>query len=507
MPDRVFQQLNKQREKQELELYANPRNLTAGTLKQKDSYKVAKGLRFTVHGRGGMSEDADARLTDSQFMFSRAVAAMGLPVSSHMSEAKTFDEAWQYIEAFDRDRHDLGYGTDGVVIKIDDITLQQKLGTTSKSPRWCIAFKFAAEQVETVLREVQAQVGKTGKITPRAVMDSVFVAGTTVTHATLHNYGEARRKDIHLGDTVVIEKAGEIIPQIVAALPDRRPADAKPLQPPTHCPACGTAVVIESDSGDEEGKETARYCPNPDCSAQLRERLIHFAGRNQMDIDALGEKTIDQLLEAGLIPQLPDIYTLKNHREALIALDRMADKKVDKLLEGIEASKGRGLARVLAGLSIRHIGRTASRSISKAFHTLDDLQQASAEDLEAIDDIGPITAASLHQFIHSDKGRDTLEALRTAGVEMHEPQSESIAADADTSWAGKTIVLTGTLHDYTRSELKDLLETMGAKVTGSVSKSTDLLIAGESAGSKLKKAQDLNIEIWYEDRLKAELQG
>ena len=532
MPLDIFNGINQRREAAGLDLFANPRNATAGTLKQKDPAKVSRGLRFLGHGRGELSPDADDAFTASHHGFLTAIAGLGLPTSPATRTVDTFDDAWAFIQRFDADRRDLPYATDGVVIKVDRYPLQQQLGHTSKSPRWCIAFKFPADRVETLLLDVVPQVGKTGKITPRAVMRPVLVAGTTVTHATLHNYGEVARKDLRLNDTVILEKAGEIIPQVLGPVLPKRPADAAPIDPPTTCPACDTAVTIEHDAApnnlppDSDAdpaacvvaapaspetpapKETARYCPSPDCPAQFRERLAHFVGRRQMDIDALGEKTIHQLADAGLVTHLADLFTLFQHRDALLALDRMGEKKVDNLLAGIEAAKTRPLSRVLAGLAIRHVGNTASRALTRHFPTLPGLLDASPDDLEAVPDIGPITAASLHTFLHSDAGQHLLQQLQSHGLTLTEPTPPGLtpsglvaSATSESPLQGKTIVLTGTLKNFTRDDLKQQLESLGAKVTSAVSKNTDLLIAGDAAGSKLKKARDLSVEVWDEAAL------
>ncbi|MEM9882329.1 MAG: NAD-dependent DNA ligase LigA [Planctomycetota bacterium] len=533
LPNDTFLKLNDRREADGLERFANPRNATAGTLKQKDPAKVLPGLRFFAHGRGQAPDD----FADNHDTYLNNLQTLGLPTNPHSRVVDTFDDAWSFIASFEATRRTLDYATDGVVIKLNRYALQDQLGATSKAPRWCIAYKYAAERAETVLEAIEWQVGKTGKLTPRARMTPVFLAGTTVQHASLHNFGEVLRKDLRLGDTVVVEKAGEIIPQVIEAIIEKRPKNAPAPEAPDRCPICGTPVQIEYDSrriqelevhqrnverekakAEKQGRdpepipepkplgpldETARYCPNPHCPAQLRERLTHFVGRGQMDIDALGEKTIHQLADAGLLTRLGDIFRLHEHRDGLLALERMAEKKVENLLAGVEDSKSRGLARVLAGLTVRHVGSTAARTFAQAFGSADALQQASLEDLEALDDIGPVTAKSLHDFLQSDTGRDTLDELRNAGVDLTGPRATPTAqAEAnDSPFGGKTIVLTGTLEAFTRPDLKARLEALGAKVTGSVSKNTDVVIAGESAGSKLTKARSLGVEVWDETKL------
>ncbi|MEM9420331.1 MAG: NAD-dependent DNA ligase LigA [Planctomycetota bacterium] len=539
LPNETFLQLNKLREANGEETYANPRNTTAGTLKQKDPTKVIPGLRFFAHGRGFIS-GKDNYHTHKEFL--NALKGFGLPTnpetfvpSSPPGTPEYLSEIWRHIQTFDEKRHTLPYATDGMVIKFNRYDVQDKLGTRSKSPRWCIAYKYAAEQAQTVLEAVEWQVGKTGKLTPRATMAPVFLAGTTVTHASLHNFGEMLRKDIRVGDTVVIEKAGEIIPQVVRVVLEKRPEGTQPPTAPDRCPECGTPVQIEMDSRRvqehevyqrkverEKAKaeklaakpkhieppeplgpldETARYCPNPECPAQVRERLIHFVGRNQMDIDALGEKTIHQLADAGLLTNLGDIFRLHEKRDDILALERMAEKKVDNLLQGIEDAKGRGLARVLAGLTIRHVGNNGSRIFARAFGNIDALLAAELEQLEALEDVGPITAQSLHDFLNSEAGQRVIDELKQAGVDLTEEQPAVAAPSEDSPFAGKKIVLTGTLEHFKRNDLKAKLETLGAKVSGSVSKNTDLLIAGESAGSKLTKAESLGVEVWNEAQL------
>ncbi len=497
MPDEVFRRVNQQREADGLELFMNPRNSTAGSLKQKDPAKVVRGLRFFAHGPGEV-EPNDWFETHGQLL--EAFRAFGLPTNPGIETVQGLDAAWDYVQRFDQDRKELGYATDGVVLKVNRFDLQQRLGATSKAPRWCIAFKFPAERATTVLRDVEPQVGKTGKITPRAVMDPVVVAGTTVRHASLHNYGEVARKDVRLGDTVVIEKAGEIIPQVIEPVLAERPKNARHVEPPVECPVCGTPVLVETESDEDNAKETGRYCPNPDCPAQLRERLIHFASRNQMDIDALGEKTVHQLVDAGLLGRIGDIFRLHERRDDLLGLERMGEKKVDNLLAGIEDAKSRGLARVLASLTIRQVGSSAGKALAQRFGSIDELLDADAEAIAEVEDIGPITAVSVRQFLDSDAGQRVIDELRDAGVGLTE-ETASPPTDVDSPLAGKTVVLTGTLERFTRPELSEKLEALGANVTGSVSKKTDLLIAGQRAGSKLTKAEKLGVEVWDEAKL------
>lgn len=488
MPEDEFQRINDDRRNKDLEPFANPRNATAGSLKSLDPKVVAdRKLRFFAHGRG----EVDPMPFEHYSTLINAYRTWGLPTNEHTTTAVRFDEIWQFIETFEQRRPDLGYGTDGVVIKVDDFSQQEQLGYTSKAPRWCIAYKYAAEQARTQLQRVDWQVGKTGRITPRATMEPVFLAGSTVSHATLHNADEIERLDLHHGDTVIIEKAGEVIPQVVRVVQDERPKNANPVQPPEKCPSCGEQLVRLEDEVDIR-------CINPECPAQLREKLIWFVGRNQMDIDGLGEKVIDQLLDAKLVKSFGDLYALANHRDELLQLERMGEKKVDNLLQGIKDSKSRGLARVLAGLGIRHVGSRAAQVLASHFGNIDAMLQTNEETLSKINEIGPVTAQSIHQFLHSDSGEHVIRELRDANVDLTEQQ---IASQSESPFTGKTIVITGSLENHERKDLSDRLEKLGAKVTSSVSSKTDVVIVGGSPGSKLRKAQDLNIETWDEQQL------
>lgn len=492
IPDDEFVRINEQREEAGEERYANPRNLTAGTLKQLDARLVAeRRMLFFAHGLGELEPDAFSLYSD----YLNSIREWGLPTNPLTQQCTTIDDVWQAIEAFDTKRRDLTYGVDGVVVKVNSRSQQASLGVRSKSPRWCIAYKYAAEQATTKLIDVTWQVGKTGRLTPRATMEPVFLAGTTVQHATLHNYDEIQRKDIHVGDTVVIEKAGEIIPQVIEVKTDLRDKSSSLIEPPHICPSCETPVIKIDEEVDYR-------CQNPECPAQLRERLIWFSGRDQMDIDGLGEKMIHQLADADLIASFGDIFSLKQHRDKLLELERMGEKKVDNLLASIETAKGRGLRRVLAGLGIRHIGSGGSKALSQHFGNIDDLLAANEETLADIPDIGPITAQSVFEFFHCEAGHHVIDELKEAGLDLTEPQVAVVDAAAfDSPFAGKTVVITGTLEKFGRKELAVQLESLGAKVSGSISAKTDILIAGEKAGSKLDKAQKLGIEIWDEEKL------
>ncbi len=584
IPLSAFQRINQEREAAGDDPFMNPRNACAGTLKNLDPKVAAsRDLGLIAHGKGEIS-DPDFAATHTDLL--SKLADLGIPTSPHTTAATTPEQILGAINAFDKQRHTLDYATDGMVVRVDSFAQQDHLGATSKSPRWCIAYKYAAQRAQTVLLDVQHQVGKTGKITPRAVMEPVLLAGTTVQHATLHNYGTIRKKDIRLADTLEIEKAGEIIPYVIRVVEERRPKGARKIKAPDRCPLCDGPVELEYDQrrleeidawpklparletkrnslakaiSDATKKgadpdqdqtaqarrreineleariaagqpapiapedETARLCVNPECPAQIREKLIWFAARTQMDIDGLGESTIDQIratyLPAGDprraqlgvpddAPKIPldhfvDIFNLGAHTDTLLTLERMGDKKLENLLAGIEAAKSRGLARVLGGMGIRHVGTTTAKAIARNFPDAGALLEATEDQLLAVDGLGAKTAPILHDYLASTPARAAFEALRKAGVDLasHEYRQPGAHPAPDSPFAGKTIVLTGTLESFERNDLKDILESLGAKVTGSVSAKTDLLIAGESPGSKLTKAQSLGIKIWDEPTL------
>ena len=483
-----FDHINRQRAIDGVETYANPRNFTSGTLKQLDPTVVEqRPLQFCAHGRGVITPDPFK--THQEFLVS--IRTWGLPTNHQMTLVSTIEQAWEMIQVFDQQRTSLDYGTDGVVVKFNRYDMQQILGATSKAPRWCIAYKFAAEQAVTRLLKVDWQVGKTGRLTPRATMKPVLIAGTTVRHASLHNADEISRKDVRVGDQVVIEKAGEIIPQVVRVELDGRPKDARPIKPPSLCPGCGEPTVREEVEVDIR-------CINPDCPAQIRERLIWLCGRDQLNIEGLGEKAVQQLADAGLLESLGDVFELHQHRDELMQLDRMGEKKVDNLISAIETSKKAGLARVLAGLGIRHVGSRAAGLLALHFGSLDSLSQATTDQLSEIDEIGPITAQSVHEFFRHRVGKRIKADLKRAGIKLTEKRPTTSTVS---TFNGKTIVITGTFEHFDRKELKTQLEARGAKVTSSISAKTDMVVVGDNAGTKLAKARTLKIELWSEQEL------
>ena len=496
MPNSSFDRVNTEREARNEPLFANARNSTAGTLKSLDpGITASRGLRFIAHGRG----ETIGLEVETYSCFLDQVRAWGVPANAHSRALESLDDVVRRVEAFQRERQDLDYGVDGMVVRVDRFDLQIELGATAKAPRWAIAFKYPAEQARTRLVAVEWQVGKGGTLTPRATMEPVLVAGTTVRHATLHNIEEIRRKDLRIGDLVVIEKAGEIIPQVVEPVTEPRTGIETVIDPPAVCPACGGGV-------EQEGPKL--FCVSPECPAQFREKLKWFVGRDQMDVDGLGEKLVDQLVDAGLVQHFADVFRLQ--RDDLLTLERMGEKSADNLLAGLEVAKDRGLARVLAGMGIRHVGASAAKMLARHFPDAEALMAASVETLEDLPDFGEITATSLHEHLASEPTRESFRRLVESGVslqsDLYRPPGEETEAVASPV-AGKTVVITGTLESTGRKELGERLEALGATITGSVSKKTDLLIAGEKAGSKLKKAEDLGLEIWDEPRLIAELDG
>lgn len=535
-----FERVNAQREAEGDEAFLNPRNAVAGTLKQLDpKITASRRLGFVAHGRG---ETSDPRFAASHTQFLERIAAMGVPVNTPLCVTDDIKQVVRAIEKFDKDRHTRPFATDGVVVRVDRFDQQESLGLTSKSPRAFTAFKYPAERTTTVLIRVDAQVGKTGKITPRAVMEPVLLAGTVVQHATLHNYGRvldaptnpdeanSPRTDIRLGDHVFIEKAGEVIPYVAGVDISRRPAGAKRITPPDHCPECKGPVELEPPEATNDPKlETARRCVNPECPAQIEQRLIWFAGRKQMDIEGLGEKTVSQIRAAGSIPlaSFADIFRLHEYREALLNIDRMGEKKVDNLLAGIEAAKTRGLSKVLAGMGIRHVGDSTAKALSRIFPDIDALLSAEEWQLRPKDaasskrererlgldepaklpetGLGKLTAPVVHEYLHSTVAKRTFADLKRVGVDLTSHDYAPAAQVPETSFKGKTIVITGTLRSFEREALKELLESLGSKVSGSVSKKTDFVIVGEEAGSKLDKARELGVATWDEARLLKEL--
>lgn len=480
MTNAQFQKINQQQQAKGLEIYANPRNFTAGTLKQLDpKITASRNLQFISHGLGLVEPPFGA---DSYHEVLEILKTMGFPITPHTTIAKTVDEAIAQIEKFEKLRGTLAYQTDGMVIKVDSFAQRRQLGETSKAPRWAIAYKYPAEQAQTVLKAVDWQVGKGGTLTPVARMEPVFVAGTTVSNASLHNIEQIEKLDLHLGDTVVIEKAGEIIPQVVQVVSDKRSRNAKKVVAPQSCPSCGSKVEKEPDG-------PYIRCENPACPAQVKERLRWFCARDQMDIEGVGESLIDQLVDAGLVSTFADLYRLKP--DQLMTLERMGEKKAQNVLESIEGSRKQTLDKLLAGLGIRHVGTRVASVLARQFGSLDALAEASTEQISAVHEIGEVIAESVHHFFQSEAGKKIVEQLKQVGMD---PKLEKPPESAQLL-AGQTVVVTGTLQSLDRREIEDLIAALGGKAAGSVSKKTSFVVAGDNAGSKLDKARTLGVEV------------
>lgn len=481
-PREAFAAYNAKRAEAGLDTFANPRNGTAGTLKQLDPKAVAeRGLAFKAYGFRAEPTWEVARVTD---VIDR-VKGFGIPVND-MDVCNDIDEVIQAIDRWSGERADLDFEIDGAVIKVDETALRKKLGKTTKYPKWCIAYKYEAERAETVLQKVSFQVGRTGTITPVAHFDPVQLSGTTVSNASLHNFDQVERLGVRVGDTIVIEKAGEIIPQVLQVVHDKRPKDAVPVLPPGQCPSCG------SEPARDEGGVYLR-CVNPECPAQLRERLTFFAGRDQMDIENLGPAVVDQLVGEGLVHHFADLYSMKH--EKLAALDRMGDKSAQNLLAAIEASKSRGLVRVLAALGIRHVGGRAAEVLATHYGDVDAIAAASVEQLTELDEIGPIIAASVRNFFDSEAGRHIVASLKDACVDMTAEKKATDAEGEKGPLVGKTIVVTGTLESLGRKEAQDAIKAAGGRAAAGVSSKTDFVVVGDSPGSKADKARELGVEI------------
>jgi len=473
----AFAKVNADREAEDEPLFANPRNAAAGTMRLLDSRVTAR--RRLDAWLYSVVEAAPAPASQSEAL--ARLASLGFPVNPHRRRCETFAEVREFVEEWKDKRHELGFETDGVVIKVDDRSTQQELGATAKSPRWALAFKFPAEEATTVVREIGMNVGRTGTLTPVAYFDPVLLAGTTVKRATLHNYEDLARKDVRVGDTVVVEKGGDVIPKVVRVVLEKRPPDAPPYVMPSRCPVCGDPVVREPG-------EVALRCVNPACPAVVREAIRHFCGRRAMNIEGLGEKLVDQLVTAGLLSDVASIYDLK--AEDLVELERWGEKSAANLLAEIEKSKTNELDRLLFALGIRHVGEKAATILAGHFGSLDALMAASEEDLVGAEEVGPNTAAAVRAYFSHPKHGELVERLRAHGVRLEGLRRRRVA---DGPLAGTTVVITGTLSGISREDAAAILEAAGAKVSGSVSKKTSYVVVGESAGSKLDKARSLGV--------------
>ena len=483
-----FALYNRSRIDRGLEPAANPRNLSAGSLKLLDPKESRKRrLRFFAYALG----PCEGVNVHTHLEAINLLKRFGFPISPNIVSFDAIDAVIDYCNSWATKRHDLPYETDGMVIKINDFAQRKKLGTTSKSPRWVIAFKFAAEQGLTKLVSIDIQIGKLGTLTPVANLEPVKLAGTTVSRASLHNADFIETKDIRVGDMVVVEKAGEIIPYVVRSEPDARTGSEKIFHFPKTCPSCGSPV-----ERDKNGV-FYRCTGGRKCTAQVKEVLRAYARRSAMDIEGLGEKIIEQLVDARLATSIPDLYRLT--LDALIELERMGKKSAQNLLDGIAASKDRGLGRLLAGLAIAHVGDGVADLLANEFGNIDALMDASADRLAKIQGIGPIMAQSIHEFFHSEENRTIVEELRSLGLKLTQDQRPSPAQRGGADLSGKTFVVTGTLVKYSREEIEALIRQLGGKAIGSVSKNTGYLVAGDKAGSKLDKAKQLGVKVLTEE--------
>ncbi len=490
-----FERLNKERQAAGAELFANPRNAAAGSLKQLDPRIVAKRpLDIVVYGLGQVEGDVAAPETQDAML--RRLASLGFKIPERTWHCRSAGELVSAIAELDTVRKTFEYQTDGAVLKLNSFVQRERAGFTSKAPRWAIAYKYAAEQAETKLKSITVQVGRTGALTPVAELEPVFLAGSTISRATLHNEDYLRQKDIRVGDTVTIQKAGEVIPAVVDVVLTKRTRKELPFRFPTQCPECGSTVSRET--GIAAGDEGSVWrCVNPDCPAQVRGRLEHWCSRGAMDIEGGGEVLARQLVESGLVRDVADLYTLK--LEAVAALERMGEKSAQNFLEGVRESRKRDLWRVLFGLGILHVGAGVAKALGRGFANLEDVFAASEDRLTECEDVGEVIARSI-VFWHGDpRNRDLLARLKKAGVNLNSELFQP-AAQAGLL-AGKTFVLTGTLPTLKREEATAQIEAAGGKVSGSVSKKTDYVVAGEEAGSKLEKAQKLAVKIITEQEL------
>ncbi len=472
--------------------FANTRNVTAGSIRLLDPRICAqRRLRFFGHSVGVV----EGLKAASHMQFLEELCSYGLPATPHVECFDSFDAAVEHCEQLVARLHELDFEIDGLVLKVNRFDQRERLGATSKSPRWLIAYKFEKYEGTTTLKRIRVQVGKTGAVTPVADLEPVELAGTTVSRASLHNADEIERKDVREGDVVVVEKAGKIIPHVVRVERHERKKPLRRFVFPDKCPECETKLV------KDEGGVYIR-CPNPECPAQLKERLRYYASRNAMDIEGLGDKLVDQLVGQGLVRSYGDLYRLR--LDQLTGLERMGRKSSENLLAGIEASKDRGLARLLNALAIRHVGARVATVLAEQFASMDALTAASVEELSAINEIGPIIAQSVHDFLHSKHGRHSIGDLGRMGVKMESAQP---AGEVSRVLEGKTLVVTGALQKYARDEINALIERHGGRAASSVSSKTDYVVAGEKAGSKLAKAQKLGVPVLTEDEFEALLEG
>jgi len=493
MAHKEFLRINKDREAAEENLYANPRNLTAGTVKLLDPKEARnRDLGIVLYGLGACEPKG---LFTRQIDFHDAILDWDLPTVENHWRVESAEAAWTAIEKLDLLRHEYEYPTDGAVIKLDSLAMQVEAGATSKAPRWAIAYKFETEQKETILEDIQIQVGRTGTVTPVAHLKPVIVAGSTVARATLHNADELARKDLRIGDTILVEKAGEIIPQVVKAILEKRRSNAETYSFPTKCPEC------ETDLSRSEG-EAAWRCPSRDCPAQIRGRIQYYASRNCMDIENLGEAVIQQLVERELVHDVADLYDLGHYD--LLQLEGFAEKSADKLLKALEASKNQELWRLFCGLGIKHVGTAAAKDLAREMGSLENLSKSSEANLKAIEGVGDVMAESIRAYFTDDSNIKRISRFEEQGLNL---ECNNISSNKDARWVGQTFVLTGTLEELTREEASEKIELLGGRVSSSVSKKTSYVVAGPGAGSKLAKAERMKVTILDETSFLKMMEG
>ncbi|EMF0130057.1 NAD-dependent DNA ligase LigA [Enterococcus hirae] len=490
MPKKSFVQLNQAREAEGKDIFANPRNAAAGSLRQLDSKITAKRnldtFLYTVADFGPMK-------ATTQYDALEELEQIGFHTNHEKRLCHSIDEVWSFIEEYHEKRMDLTYEIDGIVIKVNEFSLQDQLGFTVKAPRWATAYKFPPEEVETKIEEIEWTVGRTGVVTPTAIMTPVRVAGTTVSRASLHNGDYIKLKDIRLNDIVRIYKAGDIIPEVAQVVLDQRPADSEPYVLPTHCPICHSELVHLDE-------EVALRCINPKCPAQIKEGLNHFVSRNAMNIDGLGPRVLAQMYDKQLVTDVADLYKLTE--EELLTLDKIKEKSANNILTAIHDSKDNSVERLIFGLGIRHVGSKAAKILAEHFGDLETLSKSDFESIIALDTIGDTIADSVVTYFSNEEVHDLMSELKQAGVNFEYKGIRSSQIETiDSPFKEKTVVLTGKLTRFTREEAKETIENLGGKVTSSVSKKTDIVVAGEDAGSKLTKAQELGIDVWSEEKM------
>ena len=479
-----FLKLNKEREEQGEKLFANPRNSSAGTLKLQDPKIVAKRpLDIFLYMLVSTEEEFE-----SQYENLKTLKELGFKVNPEYKLCKNIEEVLAACHKFEEKRETLEYEIDGAVIKVNSIRQQRVLGSIAKAPRWAVAFKFKAKQAFTTVNKITWQVGRTGSVTPVAELEPVFLSGSTISRATLHNYDEIKRKDIRVKDKVVIEKGGDVIPKVVAVVLSERPRGSQPAKPPDNCPVCGTPLFKPEN-------EVAYYCDNSECPAQIKGKLEHFAARGAMDIDGLGEALIDLFVEKGFLHTYADIYDLKKRREELTEIERLGEKSVDNLLNSIEESKKQPFEKVLFALGIRYVGAGAARKLAEYFLSIDNLMKASGEEISGVHEIGPSISSSVKEFFSTENNINIISRLKDHGLNFKTEKKNAV----NSFFTGKTFVLTGTLANFSREEAGEKIMALGGKAASSVSKKTDYVLAGAGAGSKLDKAKSLGVAILTED--------